>query len=313
MRHHQLGSHAHYKIHGSIHGRQIEIEIAGPFRCVPALCARRRLGVLEVQCRKIVRAGHRHPIKGTGPNHVQMLALHPKKSCAKRTQEPFVARAHQKVRAQLIHVHRHGSAALADIEQQQRSLFAASGCNARRIEKRAIVKTHHAHGNQAGFWRHRRNQIVGGNKSFPGRDNFQFQSLAFFHRFPRRVLQRKFALRGDDLIARLPRQPIRDCHRARARSAGQRNFFSFSSNQFRNRRANAVGHFEKRGVWFLVRIFLSLKRRLHGANGNLRHRRLARQIQIRRVFDFEPFLPPVGPRNCCRRGHGHSSARVTRT
>ena len=117
MRRNQLWSHAHHKIHGDVHGHQIEIEIAGPLRRIPPLRVCRRLGVFEVQRREIVRARHRHPIKRSRPHQPEMLALGPEESGAERTQQPLVASGHQKVGTELIDIHGYCPAALADVQQ----------------------------------------------------------------------------------------------------------------------------------------------------------------------------------------------------
>jgi len=133
---------------------------------------------------------------------------------------------------------------LADIEQQQRPLFAASGCNARRIEKRAIVKTHHAHGNQAVFGviaaiKSSAEINLSGARQFsihPSRSSIGFHAVYCSGNSP-------FAVTISSPGFHV--KPIRDCHRARARSAGQRNFFQLFLRSISQSRANAVGHFRK--------------------------------------------------------------------
>ncbi len=244
-----------------------------------------------------------HPIKRPRPHHPKMLAFGPEESRAERTQQPLVPGRHNKIGPQLFHIHGNRAAALAGVQQKKRPLFVARLRNARRIQQRAVVVSHHAHGNKPRSRSHRGDKIVRRDKPLARRNNFQFQAFAFLHRFPSCILQRKLALCGDNLVARLPRQRVRNrCH-TRARPAGQRNLFRFSADQLRDGCADAVGHFEKCRVRLLVRVFICFQRSLHGANGNFRRRRLARQIQVRRIFNFEPLLPPIGLRRNCCGGH----------
>ena len=125
-------------------------------------------------------------------------------------------------------------------------------------------------------------------------------------------MQREFTFCDDDLVTRLPRQRVRDRHCPGARSARQGNLFRLPADQLRERRANTIGHFEKRGVVFMVRIFYCFERRLHRANRNLRHWRLACQIQVGCVVNLEPLLPPVCLQGGCRRSHGPLLGRSNR-
>ena len=292
----QLRSHAQHKIHRGVHRHQIEIEVTGRLRRIPTFRAGPRFRIFEVHRVEIVRPHQCHPIERSRPHHRKVFALGPEKSGAEWSQQPLVSGGHNKVGPQLLHIHGQRAAGLAGIQQKQRSLFVARVRNARGIEQRSVVVAHHAHGDQSRPWSHRGDQIIRGDEPVARRNNFQLQPLAFLHRFPCRELQRELALCRDDFVARLPRQRVRDCRYARACSAGQRNLFRFAAYQLCDGRASAVRHFKKSGIRFVMRIFLRFERRLHGANGNLRHRRLARQIQIGRVLNFEPLLPPVGLR-----------------
>ena len=71
-----------------------------------------------------------------------------------------------------------------------------------------------------------------------------------------------------------------------------------------DRCANAIWDVEKRGVRNALRKFFPLERRLHGAEGNFRHRALTGEIEVDGFFVFEPLLAPVGAGESCGGGHG---------
>src|SRR5207253_11144257 len=81
-----------------------------------------------------------------------------------RAKQPLVPGADEKIGAQLPHVHGHCPATLAHIEKQESALLVARPSDARRIQQRAVVVAHQAHGNDARSWRHRPNQIVDRNE-----------------------------------------------------------------------------------------------------------------------------------------------------
>src|SRR5256884_1503526 len=104
-------------------------------------------------------------VERSGTSTGKMLALHPEESRPVRAKQPLVPGADEKIGAQLPHVHGHCPATLAHIEKQESALLVARPSDARRIQQRAVVVAHQAHGNDARSWRHRPNQIVDRNRS----------------------------------------------------------------------------------------------------------------------------------------------------
>jgi hypothetical protein len=93
-------------------------------------------------------------------------------------------------------IHRHASATLAYIEQQQRALRVTRSGDARGIEQHGVVKAHEAHGDHARSRSHGGEKIVRGDEAFAGRDNSQHDAFACFHGFPGGVLHGEFAFGG---------------------------------------------------------------------------------------------------------------------
>src|SRR5262249_15781843 len=113
----------------------IKIEVACPFRSVPAPGVRRGLGVVEIQRRKVVRTLNRHPIKWRRADHRDVFTVNPEESRTKWAEQPLVTGAYEKIGAQLVHVHWHRAAALARVQQEESALLVARGGDARRIQE----------------------------------------------------------------------------------------------------------------------------------------------------------------------------------
>ena len=194
-----------------------------------------------------------------------MFPLGPKKSGAVGAEKPFISGSHQKVGTNLVDIHRHRPAGLAHIEQKQRTLGVAGRSHASRIQQRAVVIAHVTHGNHAGSGRDRRNEIVRCNKTVSWHYDFEFHARAFFHGFPSGILQREFSFGRDDLIARLPCQEMGHGCNAGAGPGGERDFFRFRSNDFREGRTNPDRRFEENSVLHVMWKLVGVNRGLHGA------------------------------------------------
>src|SRR5213080_697347 len=201
-----------------------------------------------------------------------MFTFDPKESRAERTKQPLVTSAHHKISAQSSHIHGHRTATLARIEKQQSTLLMARRGNAWRVQQRTIVVAHQADGNDAGPWRHCRDEIISREKALTRRDNLQLEAFPFFHGKPCCVLQWELPFGDDDFVAGIPLQCVGYRGGSCAGSAGERNFLWLSSDEFRNVFPDAVWNFEVRGIRFVMRKFLGFKRGLHSANGNARQR-----------------------------------------
>src|SRR3984893_4607519 len=90
----QFGPGPLHKIHRGIHSRQVEIEISGRFRRIPALGTAGWCWIDKIQLKKIIFSALGRPIKRTWTHSVQVFALRPKESRAIRSQEPLVSRSH---------------------------------------------------------------------------------------------------------------------------------------------------------------------------------------------------------------------------
>src|SRR5258708_33257456 len=90
----QFGPGPQHKIYRGIHSRQVEIEISGRFRRIPALGAAEWCGIDKIQLKKIIFSALVCPIKLTWTHNFQLFALRPKESRAIGTKEPFVSSTH---------------------------------------------------------------------------------------------------------------------------------------------------------------------------------------------------------------------------
>src|SRR5580704_7025283 len=145
------------------------------------------------------------------------------------------------------------------------------------------------------------NQVVRRNKAVSRRYDFQFHALAFFHWLPGGVLQWELSLGGDDLVARLPCQPMCHGRDASACAGGQCDFFGFRPNHFRQGTPNSVWRLEPNGVVYVMGKPLRFERDLHRAQRNTRHCCVCCSVQIGCVCNLEPLLLPVG----CNLNRGH--------
>src|SRR6201981_885754 len=91
---HQFGPGPQHKIYRGIHSRQVEIEISGRFRRIPALGAAEWCGIDKIQLEKIIFSALGRPIKRARTHSVQVFALRPKESRAIGTKKPFVSSTH---------------------------------------------------------------------------------------------------------------------------------------------------------------------------------------------------------------------------
>src|SRR5258707_5322183 len=257
------------------------------------------------------RAFRGGPVKGAGTLFFGVFIFNPEKSRAVGTEQPFVSGADQEIGAELGDVERYASTTLTDVEKKQRTLRVARSGETRGVEQHAIIEAHEADRDYARSWRDGSDEVIGGEEAYARRDNLQHDAFAGFHRFPGGVLQREFALGGKDFVARFPGESVRNRGHAGAGAGGQRNFFGFAADEFRDGSANAVGPFEMRGVRHVMRIFLPLEGGLHRAMGNLGHGGLPGGIQVGCIFDFEPFLAVIGGGGSGCGGHRVSCLYLT--
>ena len=147
-----LRSDARNQIYACIESR--EIVVVGGFRGVPAPCGWHRFGIGEEPARRNFPAP-------SAPNPVKkgldvaffrnVLRFGPEKSGADRAKQPFVSSADHEVHAELIHVERNRTAALADIEQKQSALRVAGCSEAGGIQHHAVIETNKADGDGGAF------------------------------------------------------------------------------------------------------------------------------------------------------------------
>ena len=125
---------------------------------------------------------------------------------------------------------------------------------------------------------------------------------ALFHGSPGGVLQWEFARRGDDFVAGLPVERVGHGDDPGTGAGSDGHFLGLSADELRDVCANAIGNLVKDGIGPMVRMLFVGDGGLNGAQRDFGHRRFAGEIEIGRVFELEPLLPPVGVnRNagCC--------------
>src|SRR5437867_9096210 len=114
----QFGPGPPHKIYRGIHSCQVEIEIRGRFRRIPALGTAGWCRIDKIQLKEIIFSALRRPITRTWTHRVQVFALRPKESRAIGTKEPFISSTHEKIDAKLVDIHRHRPTRLAYIEHK---------------------------------------------------------------------------------------------------------------------------------------------------------------------------------------------------
>src|SRR4029078_12139881 len=70
-----------------------------------------------------------------------------------------------------------------------------------------------------------------------------------------------------------------------------------------DRRTNAIRHLEERRVRYTLRKFFQFEGGYDGAVRNLGHGALPGKVEVCRVFNFEPFLAPIGLNGSGGSGH----------
>ena len=184
--------------------------------------------------------------------------------------------------------------ALADVEKKQCALLVAGFGEARNVQHGAVVEADVADGDEASARSERCDDIVGGHKLFLRRDHFDANAFALLHRQPRGVLQRKFPARGDNFVAGLPRERVRDGGGSGAGAGGECDFFGRGADKPRDVRAKTIRNLKEDRVCYLVREFIRVDGGLHRFDHRFRHGRLAGEIEIRGALEFKPFLAPIG-------------------
>src|SRR5579864_5586693 len=223
-----------------------------------------------------------------------MLVLYPEKPRAVTTQQPFVASAHHKIGAEVVDAHWHGAAGLTHIQQKQCSLRVAGGTDSRGVQQSPVVIAHQARRDDSGSRRQRINQVIRCDKAVARRNDSESDALAFFHGLPGRILQRKFALRRDDLVARLPLEAVRHGGSAGACSRSDSDLLRVGPDHLRQRATDSNWRLEPQEIVHTMGKLLCFERAFYRFDGYARHDCVCCRVEVGCVFNFKPFLLPVG-------------------
>ena len=151
-----------------------------------------------------------------------MLGLIQKNPC--RNNSAAICSRVNKVGAQILDPYWHRAAGLTDVQQKQSSLCVACGTNPRCVQQSPVVIAHQAHRDHSGSRRQLIDQVIRRDKPIVRRNGPQPYAV-----------QREFALRGDDLVARPPLQTVRPSGSAGACSRSDSDFLGFSLDRPRQR------------------------------------------------------------------------------